>query len=65
MLHAFVAASASSSENPLIPSLPDLIWGTFAFVVILVGFIWKFLPRLNEALDARRDAIEVRQPRGR
>ena len=58
MLHAFVAASASSSDNPLIPSLPDLIWGTFAFVVILVGFIWKFLPRLNEALDARRDAIE-------
>jgi F-type H+-transporting ATPase subunit b len=57
MLHAFVAA-AESSPNPLIPTLPDLIWGTLSFVVILVFFIWKIVPRMNEALDARRDAIE-------
>jgi F-type H+-transporting ATPase subunit b len=55
MLNAFAAAE---SPNPLIPELPDLIWGTLAFVIVLVFFIWKFVPRLNEALDARRDAIE-------
>ena len=37
--------------------LPDLIWGTLVFVIILVVFIWKVLPRLNAMLDARSDAI--------
>jgi F-type H+-transporting ATPase subunit b len=58
MLHAFVAAASEASPNPLIPTLPDLIWGTLSFVVILFFFIWKIVPRMNEALDARRDAIE-------
>jgi F-type H+-transporting ATPase subunit b len=57
MLHAFVAASASN-ENPLLPSVPDLIWGTFSIAVIFVVIVWKVVPRLNAALDARRDAIE-------
>ena len=59
MLTAFVAAAAEEEEhNLLFPALPDLIWGTLAFVIILVLFIWKVLPRLNELLDARNDAIE-------
>ena len=41
----------------LLPALPDLIWGTLVFVIILVVFIWKVLPRLNAMLDARSDAI--------
>jgi F-type H+-transporting ATPase subunit b len=57
MLNAFVVA-ASESPNPLIPALPDLVWGTFAFVIVLVFFVWKGVPRLTAALDARRDAIE-------
>jgi F-type H+-transporting ATPase subunit b len=57
MLSAFVAA-AEPAPNPLIPAVPDLIWGTVCFVVVLVFFIWKMLPRLNAALDARSDAIE-------
>ena len=42
----------------LIPALPDLLWGTISFVVILVLFIWKVVPRLNELLDRRSAAIE-------
>jgi F-type H+-transporting ATPase subunit b len=59
MPHAFLAA-AEEQHNPLIPALPDLIWGAVAFVIILVVFLWKVLPRLNGALDARREAIEGR-----
>ena len=55
MRNAFVQAA---NESLLIPSLPDLIWGTLAFAIILVFVIWKVVPRMNAALDARRDAIE-------
>ncbi len=56
MRHAFV--HAAEDANPLLPSIPDLVWGTLAFAIILVFFIWKVVPRLNTALDARREAIE-------
>lgn len=59
MLTAFATVAAEEEQHSLlIPALPDLIWGTLAFVIVLVFFIWKVLPSLNAALDARRDAIE-------
>lgn len=59
MLNAFVAAVEEEGESSvLVPHLPDLIWGSLAFAVVLGFFIWKFLPRINAALDARVDAIE-------
>jgi F-type H+-transporting ATPase subunit b len=57
MHHAFLAVRAADA-NPLIPQVPDLIYGGFVFLVVLVIFIWKVLPRLNAMLDARSDAIE-------
>jgi F-type H+-transporting ATPase subunit b len=57
MHHAFLAA-AEPVPNPLIPAIPDLVWGGIAFIIVLVVFIWKVLPRLNAMLDARSDAIE-------
>src|SRR5471032_1748880 len=57
MHHAFLAV-ATADSNPLFPTVPDLIYGGFVFVVVLVVFIWKVLPRLNTMLDARSDAIE-------
>jgi F-type H+-transporting ATPase subunit b len=57
MLSAF-AEGHEGEINPLLPTLPDLVWGTLAFVIILALFIWKILPRLNEMLDARSQAIE-------
>lgn len=60
MLTAFAILSATpeAEHSLLIPELPDLIWGTIAFVLILIVMIWKGVPRINAALDARTDAIE-------
>lgn len=58
MLTASVTVAAEENHSLLIPAIPDLIWGTLAFVIVLVFFIWKVLPSLNAALDARKDAIE-------
>jgi F-type H+-transporting ATPase subunit b len=62
MLNAFVATAAEEATEQapslLIPEIYDLVWGSIAFAIILVLFMWKVLPRLNEALDARADAIE-------
>jgi F-type H+-transporting ATPase subunit b len=58
MLSAFVPFVQVAEKNSLlIPSLPDLLWGTLAFVIVLVAFIWKIVPRMNAALDARTEAI--------
>ncbi|MGZ8804356.1 MAG: F0F1 ATP synthase subunit B [Microbacterium sp.] len=57
MLSAF-AEGHEGEINPLLPTLPDLLWGTLAFLIILALFTWKILPRLNEMLDARSQAIE-------
>lgn len=57
MLHAFVKA-AEDAPSPVLPAIPDLVWGTIAFVILLVFFIWKVLPALNKLLDERRDAID-------
>ncbi|MGT2424746.1 F0F1 ATP synthase subunit B [Amnibacterium kyonggiense] len=55
-----VAAASESKGSLLIPELPDLIWGTVGFVVVLLAFIFIALPRLNKLLDARSAAIEGR-----
>ena len=59
MLHNIVlAATEQEQTNPLIPALPDLLWSSVAFVIILF-FFWKFaLPRVQTMLDARGEAIE-------
>ena len=44
----------------LIPAPADLIWGSFAFIVIFGLFVWKVIPRLNVLLDERGKAIEGR-----
>lgn len=56
MLIAFVA-KGEDSPSLLLPALPDLFWGSLAFVIVLVFMIWKVLPRFTAALDARADAI--------
>jgi F-type H+-transporting ATPase subunit b len=57
MHHAFLAVKTADT-NPLLPQVPDLIYGGFVFVVVLIIVIWKVIPRLNAMLDARSDAIE-------
>ena len=52
------AAAAESEGSILLPAIPDLVWGTIAFVVVLIVIVWKILPNVNRGLDARADAIE-------
>ncbi|HWU47280.1 MAG TPA: F0F1 ATP synthase subunit B [Humibacter sp.] len=58
MLTAFVTAAAEETQSPVLPAIPDLVWGTLAFIIVLVFFIRKVLPGLNKVLDERRDAID-------
>lgn len=60
MHSAFVTAvkTAGPAINPLLPTVPDLVWGGIIFVAILFFFIRFVVPRLTTVLDARRDAIE-------
>jgi F-type H+-transporting ATPase subunit b len=55
MLTAFAILTASPEPEPehsvLIPEIPDLIWGSIGFM------LWRFVPLINKALDARSDAI--------
>lgn len=57
-LAALESAADEKEHSLLLPELPDLIWGTVAFIVVLVVIIKVVLPNINRALDARHDAIE-------
>lgn len=58
MIPQVVQAVTAESENPLIPAIPDLVWGSVCFLIVLF-FFWKYaLPRVQKALDARAEQIE-------
>lgn len=57
-LSAAEPAAEGSEHSILIPELPDLIWGSIAFVLVLIVIIRVVMPNVTKALDARRDAIE-------
>ena len=57
MVHAVVLA-AEETHNPLLPAASDLVWATLCFLVVLVFFVWKFVPSFNKMLDERSAAIE-------
>lgn len=60
MLNAILAAAAEpeAALNPLAPELYDIIWSAVCFAIIVVFFVWKFLPAVKKTLDARAEAIE-------
>jgi F-type H+-transporting ATPase subunit b len=59
MLTAFVpSARTADTHSLLIPEIPDLVWGTLAFIVVLFVVIRFFVPRMTAMFDARADAIE-------
>ena len=53
-----VVRAAGAPPSPLIPGIPDLIWSTFCFLIILFFFWKKVLPTVQKNLDARADLIE-------
>ncbi|WP_353827420.1 F0F1 ATP synthase subunit B [Agromyces sp. SYSU T0242] len=60
MLHAVLRAATEgeAATNPVIPAWYDIIWSSVCFVIILV-FFWRYaLPRMQQLLDERAEAIE-------
>ena len=55
-----VFASEASAPNPLLPAIPDLVWSSVVFVILLTFFWIKVLPNFKKTLDARTEAIEGR-----
>jgi len=54
----FLASAANPNPNPLIPDLSELIIGALAFAVVFV-ILWRvLLPRIQQTLTERTDAIE-------
>src|SRR5260370_21798007 len=53
-----VVRGATGMAKPLLPALPDPIWGALCFIVILFFFWKRVLPRMQKLLDERAEAIE-------
>ena len=53
-----IRAAAEEAHNPLIPAIPDLVWGLVCFLIILALFWWKVLPSVKKLLDERAAKIE-------
>jgi F-type H+-transporting ATPase subunit b len=58
MFQTVLSAAAVETHNPLIPGIPDLIWSTVCFIILLVFFWKKILPSVKQNLDARAEVIE-------
>jgi F-type H+-transporting ATPase subunit b len=55
---SLLAAASSGSQDPLIPTLTELIIGSIAFLIVF-GFLGKLaLPRIQKLLQERTDQIE-------
>jgi F-type H+-transporting ATPase subunit b len=55
--HLVAAEAAQQAPNPILPSGTELLWGSVAFVVLVVG-MWKFaFPAVQKAMQARTDKI--------
>ena len=50
--------AASSSTNPLIPSVTELVFGLIGFFVVFGALYKILLPRLQKTLSERTEAIE-------
>ncbi|WP_216430087.1 ATP synthase F0 subunit B, partial [Arcanobacterium phocae] len=53
-----LATEGHSTFSLLVPAMPDLIWGTVAFLIVAIA-IYKFAwPSFSATLDERADKIE-------
>jgi len=57
MFH-YLALETPASQNPLVPSWTEVIWGAIAFLIVFVA-LWKvLLPRITKVLEERTEKIE-------
>jgi F-type H+-transporting ATPase subunit b len=56
---AVVAApEGGHGSNPVLPDVAELVFGTIAFVIVLLAVGWKLVPQIQKTLAERTDAIE-------
>ena len=58
MLGALLAATTNiQSKNPILPSVPELVWGISSFLIVFL-LMWKYaFPSVKTAMDARTERI--------
>jgi F-type H+-transporting ATPase subunit b len=60
MLATFLAATTTvnvQSKNPILPSVPELVWGISSFLIVFL-LMWKYaFPSVKKGMDARTDRI--------
>jgi F-type H+-transporting ATPase subunit b len=57
MSATLLAAAATQSRNPILPSVPELVWGTLAFLIVFL-LMWKYaFPSVKKGMDARTERI--------
>lgn len=49
--------ACQEAPNPILPATNELLWGTFAFLVLLGLFWWKGYPAVKKGMDARATKI--------
>jgi F-type H+-transporting ATPase subunit b len=58
ILIATEAGEAAEEHNPILPEIPELIWGSLAFVIVF-AVLWKWaFPQINTLLAARAEKIQ-------
>ncbi|HKH88045.1 MAG TPA: F0F1 ATP synthase subunit B [Acidimicrobiales bacterium] len=57
MFGALLAAAPAQSRNPILPSVPELVWGISSFLIVFL-LMWKFaFPSVKKGMDARTERI--------
>ena len=58
MLAALLAATTNvQSKNPILPSVPELVWGISSFLIVFL-LMWKFaFPSVKKGMEARTERI--------
>ena len=57
MLASVLAAANVQSKNPILPSVPELVWGSISFLVLFLA-MWKYaFPALAKSMTARTERI--------
>ena len=52
-----VAAAEIQSKNPILPALPEIVWGTVSFVVLFIAMAKLAFPAVRKTMEARTDKI--------
>jgi F-type H+-transporting ATPase subunit b len=47
------------APSPILPATNELIWGSAAFVVLLIGLWWKGIPAIKNLMAQREDRIRA------